>query len=210
MRRAIGVAVAAAFAAGSAGAAPSRDALLRPGIGVGKVRLGMTVAQVRGALGKPDRIVRRSPNGHRDYAEYVWGLDPELRVGLYGRGARARVEAVATTRRERTRQGVGVGSTHRALRRVLGARCYVPPPIPNGADEYPGYPLQMACYVGDRGGPSTSFRLANHCLIPTDRHVLCPKSKRRYVAYEAQIISSAAQRILGGGEPRRGPWVPAP
>jgi hypothetical protein len=200
--------VSGALAAGTAAGAPQRDTLLRPGVGIGNARLGMTVAQVRRALGRPDRIVRSTPNGYRHYTEYVWGFDPELRVGLYGRGAQARVDALATTRRERTHSGVGVGSTHRTLRRVLGARCYQPPPNPNGADEQPGYPLQMLCYLGDRGGPATYFRLANHCLIRTDRHVLCPRSKRRYVAYEVQIISPLGQRILGAAEPRRGPWVP--
>ena len=41
------VLVAAAVATGTAASAPARDALVRPGAGIGKVRLGTTLAEVR-------------------------------------------------------------------------------------------------------------------------------------------------------------------
>jgi hypothetical protein len=176
----------------SAGAAPTRDALLRPGIGVGKVRLGMTVAQVRSALGGPGRLVRR----HRDrlgieYVEYAWGANVHWAVGFYGQAARARVVLVETTRRERTRSGVGIGSTERALRRVLGTRCKGPPkPQLPGATENPGYPLQRWCSLGgSRGRTMTEFSLVAECSIPVDRHLLCPPPKRTYRAYQVVIAT---------------------
>jgi hypothetical protein len=44
--------------AGSAPAAPSNDLLIRPAVGIANVRLGMTLAQVRGAWGAPQAVTR--------------------------------------------------------------------------------------------------------------------------------------------------------
>jgi hypothetical protein len=62
----------------SAAAAPQRDALIRPGVGIGKVELGMSLAQVRAAWGKPQSVVtgRRGRGAHTlelqyDFAAYV-------------------------------------------------------------------------------------------------------------------------------------------
>lgn len=46
--------------AGSAPAAPSHDLLIRPAVGIANVRLGMTLAQVRGAWGAPQAVTRPS------------------------------------------------------------------------------------------------------------------------------------------------------
>jgi hypothetical protein len=193
------VVLSVALIASTATAAPSRDTLLRPGVGVGKVRLDMTFAQVRSALGKPVRIVRRHRVGFREeYVEYAWGISPHWAVGFYGRAEHLRVVLVETTRRERTRSGVGIGSTERALRRVLGASCKGPPkPQLPGWTENPGYPLLRWCSLrgGSRDRPVTQFSLVAECSIEVDRHLLCPKAKRTYRAFEVVIATAFGWQI---------------
>jgi hypothetical protein len=110
------VAVAAATAAHGAG---QRDALVRPGVGIGKIRLGMTPAQVFRALGRTPLVNRRIDYGFGTrYVEYGWNYTT-WSVGFTGRGNRLRVSKVATTlRRERTAGGIGIGSTVRAILRA--------------------------------------------------------------------------------------------
>jgi hypothetical protein len=105
----------------SAGAAPQRDALIRPGVGIGKVRLGMSLKQVRTAWGPPQAVITSQERGARklelqyDYAAYV--------VSLVGVPRRERVVSVGTTlAKERLSQGLGVGSLERRLQRAFGGR----------------------------------------------------------------------------------------
>ena len=106
----------------SAAAATQRDSLIRPGVGIGKVKLGMTIAQVRAAWGPARaRTLETQPRGSReielqyDFAAYT--------VRLVGRPKRERVVSVATTlRREKTHQGVGVGPFEQRLRRQIPGR----------------------------------------------------------------------------------------
>ena len=59
--------------AATAAAATSHDLVIRPGVGIGKVRLGMSRAQVRSAWGAPQAVVRtgRSVELQYDFAAYV-------------------------------------------------------------------------------------------------------------------------------------------
>jgi hypothetical protein len=157
---------------------------LRPGVGVGTLRVGTSFAGVRKTLGKPSRIAHRRDWGFGSYAEYEWGWASDWIVGVQRQGSRATVVMLSTSRPFRTVSGVGTGSSLRSLQRRLGARCYYPSPPPKGPKELSGYPLQAFCYLGRRGGAITLFSLANHCAVPNDRHSLCPKSKRRYRVYE--------------------------
>jgi hypothetical protein len=105
--------IALALAASASGST-QRDALIRPGVGIGKVRLGMTLAQVRAAWGRPQAVtVRTQKRGGRvvelqyDFAAYV--------ATLSGIPRHERVVAVGTTlAKERLPQGVGVGSPEAA------------------------------------------------------------------------------------------------
>jgi hypothetical protein len=118
-RRLVVLAVLAAAAA-PALAAPERDALLRPGRGIGKVELGMTVDQVRRALGRPQFVNRRVELGFGTvYVEYAWDY-AVWTVGFQGRPGRLRAVKISTAlRAERTRQGLGVGSRIREVVRVF-------------------------------------------------------------------------------------------
>jgi hypothetical protein len=80
------------------------------------VELGTSEAQVRRALGTPQAVIRRRVGFGRLFVE--WQFDRGAwRVRLLGRRGSLRVTSVATmVRRERTRQGFGVGTQERALR----------------------------------------------------------------------------------------------
>ena len=119
---------AAAFVLPSAApATPARDTVIRMGKGIGKVDLGMTVQQVRRALGGPHfSVIRRLDFGAQGrYLELGWEL-PGRRawepvawdVGFRSstRNGRLRVVRIHTNAvSERTRERLGVGSRPRQL-----------------------------------------------------------------------------------------------
>lgn len=105
-------AVVAGVLSGSATAAPTRDALVRPGEGIGKVQLGMTLGTALRSLRRPVVFVRAEifPRESLRYLEYRT-KDHQWRIGVFGIRGRERVALVRTgVRRERTREGVGVGT----------------------------------------------------------------------------------------------------
>jgi hypothetical protein len=78
----------------------------------------MTEAQVRRAMGKPRFVVSRPGSFGLRSVEYQWG-QAAYTVRLSGRPGRLRAVRVGTTLlRERTPNGLGVGSTERAVRRA--------------------------------------------------------------------------------------------
>ena len=108
----IGIALAAsAVAAGSAVGSSSSSLVVRPGISIGKVRLGMTLPQVRRVLGAPESTTRRESRGFGvRYVEHQWRYGT-WRVGFRGRGADLRAVRVGTTlSTQRTPVGIGAGS----------------------------------------------------------------------------------------------------
>jgi hypothetical protein len=139
----------------SAAAAPSHELVIRPGVGIGKVRLGMSQAAVRRAWGAPQAVTRtgRRVELQYDFAAYV--------VTLAGSRGRERVVSVATTlAKERTRGGIGVGSLESRLRRVYRGdlRCEALELMT--MPRYPDPVLaanRRECTLGDAGGPHTTF-----------------------------------------------------
>jgi hypothetical protein len=115
------------FCGGDVAAGSTRaNELIRPGVGIGKVRLGMTQAQVRRALGPHMAVNARERRFGRLYLELAYDYSAYT-VGFFGAPGRLRVVSVATSlRRERTRTGLGPGTSLRVLRRALrGERCRV-------------------------------------------------------------------------------------
>lgn len=99
---------------------------LKIGWGIAPIKLGLNVRQVRARLGSPDRISHAGPRFDRDapvvrYHYRVEGLEVDFRQG------RGYVWRVATTsRRYRTINGLGVGSSHARVRSLLtGETCHV-------------------------------------------------------------------------------------
>jgi hypothetical protein len=113
---AVAALAAAALAVGSASATPTRDTLIRPGQGIGKVDLGMTIAQVRAALGRPGAVVRRQEIAFGgEYVELQWAQGAWT-VGFRTRANRLRAVRVATQNTtQRTRHGLGMGSRPRRI-----------------------------------------------------------------------------------------------
>jgi hypothetical protein len=110
--------------AGGAVASSSRDALVRPGVGIGRVSLGMTPVQVERALGRHTLVNKRERLGFgTSYVEHYW--DAGWTVGYTGRRGRLRVVRVSTqARNQRTPARIGVGSRPRDIVRAYpGARC---------------------------------------------------------------------------------------
>ena len=188
IRAALAVAAAAstALVAASAEGAPKRDLLIVPGQQIGKVRIGMSFAQVRRALGRPTGVNKRTRLGFTQYVEYDWGYG-RWTVGLSGRSGAMRVSLVATTlRRERTREGAGVGTRIRRVASVYrnrGIRC--DSRLVAGKLSY-----YDSCRLRSRTGHVTYFAVAHDCIDP-DASYPCPED---YLVYEVLIRSQAAPR----------------
>ena len=149
----------AGVSAADVASAPDSSELIRPGVGIGKVRLGMTQAQVRRALGRHTVVNRRERRFGSLYLELAYDYSAYT-VGFFGAPGRLRVVSVATSlRRERTRSGLGVGTSLRALRRALrGERCRRRTTVPYGIE----------CSVPARSGARTSFIAAPQCNSQTN------------------------------------------
>jgi hypothetical protein len=158
--------------ASSAAAAPQRDMLIQPGVGIGKVKLGMSLKQVRAAWGKPQAVTVRREGKARltelqyDFAAYF--------VTLIGSPRRERVVRVGTTlRKEKMANGLGVGSPERRLERALRARLHCDK---LDIGPWPGspYPLLLTnrreCALGERGSPQTVFvsKMRVRSVLPED------------------------------------------
>ena len=114
--------VAGLTIAAAAGAAPHSSQLIRHGVGIGKVRLGMTEEQVRAALGRPTWVVQ-TRTGFGGVRRELQFDDASYTVVLRRRAGVFRAVAVSTiVRRERTREGLGVGSLEARVRRAYGGR----------------------------------------------------------------------------------------
>jgi hypothetical protein len=153
--------VAAAIAA-PAGGEPNADVLVRHGESIGKVRLGMTLAQVRRLLG-PERAVNgREKRGSRGYVylelewDYAWWTVGFMRP----RVGRFRVVMVGKIRRSaRTPEGLRVTSTDTALSRHLPhVRCR----------SVSGAATHVECVHGRSGQRQTVFQVGFEHRDPDD------------------------------------------
>ena len=160
--------------------------MIVPGKQIGKVRIGMTFAQVEGVLGRPNVINRSQRTAFGRYVEYDWGWG-RWTVGFSGRGGALRVTVVATTlRRERTREGIGVGSVRDRVVRSYGSRGLRCP------REY-NWNRATACRLPTRTGATTYFAVQISCVVDVPPGV-CPTSQQRLVVYEVLIRTAAAPR----------------
>jgi hypothetical protein len=144
-----------AMLAAGASAAPGDGDRIRHGAGIGKLRLGMTYAEVRKILGGPQTVDRREQlSGGRRYLEFSWDFG-WWTVGFMGRPNRMRVVSIQTlSRRERTVEGLGVGSRERMLRRTLRVRCQAV-----AERSRPDWSFEFRCAYGSHRGRETVFLL---------------------------------------------------
>ena len=150
-------AVFAAVAAAGASAAPDAELLIRPAIGVGKLRLGMTEREVRRAMGAPRVVLRRAAGFGRQTVEYEYGFG-DYGVRLFGPPSRLRVVQVTTVlRRERTARGIGPGALERRLLRAYpGLRCQRLPTIRAAGTTYVTAD-ERSCTLFTPSGRRTTF-----------------------------------------------------
>jgi hypothetical protein len=115
-------ALAAALAPAAAVAAPAPDRAVVLQHGMAGVRLGMTEAQARAALGAGVGARR----GRNDFGPYIQLLSPALRLTVTLQGARRVTNLSTTGSALRTAAGIGVGATELEVRRrIRGVRCEV-------------------------------------------------------------------------------------
>jgi hypothetical protein len=103
-----GVVVTVALA--TAGGASATESTIVPGVGIGKVKLGMTQAQVEKVLGKDHIVNSEGIVGDARYRELAWNFASWsvvfLRTGWYWRV----VQVETTLSPQRTTRGIGVSS----------------------------------------------------------------------------------------------------
>jgi len=89
---------------------PSAEAIIQLDRGIAGARLGNTKAQVRAALGKPRKVVKRQ-------GEFGATTTFEYRGGIRVIFLEGRVTLAGTTGRgDRTARGIGVGSSEQAVK----------------------------------------------------------------------------------------------
>jgi hypothetical protein len=139
-----------AAVASSASGAPERSVPIRLGVGIGPVNLGMTAAQVRRALGRPQAVVERRTVGGQPYVELEYGLGGWA-IGYVGRAGSRRVVLIATgLARHRTPDGVGVGTTEGQFWRRVRGKGYRRRQCERGI-------VRVTHWVVGRGGVETVF-----------------------------------------------------
>ncbi len=112
------IAFAALVAVTVVGSASATESTIVRGVGIGKVRAGMTRAQVEKIFGANELLNDRDTVGGTSYVEYGWNFST-WSVGFLRRGPSFRVAQVATTLRgQKTREGIGVGSLFKAVARA--------------------------------------------------------------------------------------------
>lgn len=119
--RRVAVIAGAALALAAVPAAQGRNELIRPGVSIGKVRLGMTIGQLRKALGKPWTVVTDEQGFGRRQLDLQYS---SLDVTLFGQKGRERVVIIESKQeRERTAARVGIGVREAVLRARAGVTC---------------------------------------------------------------------------------------
>ncbi len=110
--------IAVAVAGAVVSSAWAIESTIVRGVGIGKVKVGMTRAQVERILGKDEFFNGRTTVDGTTYIEYGWNFGT-WSVGFLGRGDTYRVAQVATDlRAQRTPERIGVGSAFRAVVRA--------------------------------------------------------------------------------------------
>ncbi len=94
------------------------DARLVPHRGMAGIALGMAPSKVRAVLGRPLAVIHRK----NEFGPYTVFVYPRVSVSFQGNSTVTNLRTFS--RAERTRNGAGIGTTERELRRkVRGLRC---------------------------------------------------------------------------------------
>ena len=196
MKRRALVALCSLVAASAATAANAPDVQERivPGQAIGKVRIGMTLVQVRRALGPPEGVVERAkrPFG-REWVEYSWNFT-EWRIGFNVENGVQRVTSIrSTVRTERTREGIGPGVAGARVPQTYRVSCFDAflTDRPSSQAGYEPPSVGFWCVIPLRGGARTAFVVGNRCA----------KTPKMYRPCERWVTEVAEAVVLAAGEP---------
>jgi hypothetical protein len=160
MRLGVGV-VATIAAATLAAPASATESTIYPGVGIGKVKLGMTKAQVARALGQDSLVNDRATYKGTQYVELGWNFS-SWSVAFARAGSTLRVVQIATTlRNQKTPARVGIGTLWRSLVRAYpGGACAFGNSIGLPEDGVEGrFGSHLEYLVPHSGGTQTIFML---------------------------------------------------
>jgi hypothetical protein len=138
--------------------ASATEVTIVPGVGIGKLKLGMTQAQVEKVLGKDYLVDERASVGGAAYHELGWNF-ASWSVGLLqGKGTFRVVQVATTVRSQRTLNTIGAGSTFKSVvrafpRAICGVR-YARPGVVA--------PPKIGLLVAQKGGLQTVFWVATN------------------------------------------------
>jgi hypothetical protein len=179
--RVAGVVVTVVLA--TAGGASATESTIYPGVGIGKVKLGMTQAQVKHVLGSGAIVNGRETISGAPYVELGWNFS-EWSVGFVRRGSTYRAVHVTTEQRaQRTTTGIGPGTFWLKLVKAYpGGVCTFNFTGRSGALEY---------LVPHKGGTQTIFLL----------HAWPPRSGSYGVSQKTYFVISVAVRTLYQARP---------
>lgn len=119
MRRVVSMFLAGAVTAALvAASASATEVTIVRGVGIGKIRVGMTLKQVQKAFGSDSLFDARSKVAGMSYVDLGWEFG-SWSVGVLEQKGTWRAAQVATTLRgQRTPEGIGVGSSFKAVVRA--------------------------------------------------------------------------------------------
>ncbi len=136
----------------AAGASAS-ESTIYPGVGIGKIKLGMSAAQVKKVMGRDFLLNNHETVAGVRYVEYGWDF-AHWTVTFEQRGTSLRAVQIATdVQGQRTVKGIGIGTRWPAVRRAYpGGRCAF-------GNHYSQFAWYLEYLVGHKGGTQTLFSL---------------------------------------------------
>jgi hypothetical protein len=147
------IVVVAAVTAGTvlASSAGAVESTIYPGVGIGKVKLGMSAARVTKAMGRDFIVNKRETVNGVHYVEYGWNF-AHWTVTFAQRGRALTAVQVATDlNSQHTANGIGMGTKWRAVLHAFpGGRCA-------WGHHYQPWGVNLEYLVPHKGGTQTMF-----------------------------------------------------
>ena len=131
------------------------ESTIFPGVGIGKVRLGMSAAQVKKVMGRDFLLNDHETVAGVRYVEYGWDFAHwTVTFAQHGRVLEA-VQVATDVHGQRTAKGVGYGTFWRTvLRAYPGGRCA-------WGHHYQPWGVNLEYLVPHKGGTQTLFTLTS-------------------------------------------------
>jgi len=136
-----------------AGTGSAIESTIYPGVGIGKVELGMSAGQVKKAMGRDFIVNNRKNIAGVHYIEYAWDFAHWTVTFAQREGTLRAVQVATDVHDQHTAKNVGYGTLWRALLRAYpGGRCAF-------GDHYSPFGGYLEYLVAHKGGTQTLFTL---------------------------------------------------